>query len=486
MRAAYMLRNADVLLYDALASDPIVAYAPPSCERIFVGKRGGNHAMPQDDIEALMVRKAREGKRVVRLKGGDPFVFGRGGEEAQALHASGVAFEVVPGISSAIAAPAYAGIPVTHRDHNPAFTVITGHEDPSKPESTLDWAKLADPNRTLILLMAMGNLDVIAMQLRANGLRDDTPVAVIQNGTRPTQRTVTGTLATIAELATKAGIAAPAIAVVGGVVALRDQIAWFDKLPLFGKRVLITRPVDQAHDFADALFARGAEPILAPTIAIAPPDDPHAAHAAVESLAEYTWVVFTSRNGVDACFDCLESLDRDARAFGRAKVAAIGSKTAQALHERGVHADLVPNAFVGEEVASTLIAATGERERILIFRAQDARDVLPQMLRDANRTVDDVAAYKTAFAKDAGFAQKVARADVLAFTSASTVHGFSHNLGGDEHASAASKGKVVACIGPIAAQAVRDLGLHADVVAAEYTADGLLSALEDFFASKTR
>jgi uroporphyrinogen III methyltransferase / synthase len=485
LRAAELLREADVLLYDALASDAIVAYAPPRCERIFVGKRGGNHAMPQEEIEALAVRKAREGKRVVRLKGGDPFVFGRGGEEAQTLRAAGIAFEIVPGISSAIAAPAYAGIPVTHRAHNPAFTVATGHEDPTKPESTLDWARLADPHRTLVLLMAVGNLRAIARKLVEGGLDQETPVAVIQDGTRPTQRTAVGTLATIADEVAAAGIEAPAITVVGNVVRLRDEIAWFDRGALFGKRVLITRPAHQAGAFAGELYARGVEPILASSIAIEPPDDPRPANRAVDEIARYAWLVFTSQNGVDAFFDRLASLDADARAIGATKIAAIGSKTAQRLRERGVRADLVPAEFVSEEIGRALVEAAKPGDRVLVYRAQEARDVLPAMLEEAGISVTVVAAYKTTFARDPEFAKKAARADVLTFTSASTVRGFAAALGGDAPAVEAARGKAVACIGPITAEAARECGLHVDVVADVYTTSGLLDALEAHFTLRS-
>ncbi len=478
LRAADALAHADVLLYDALASDPIVALAPPSCERIYVGKRGGNHALPQEQIEALMIAKAREGKTVVRLKGGDPYVFGRGGEEAQRLHEEGIAFEVVPGISSSIAAPAYAGIPVTHRDFNPAFTIATGHEDPAKPASTIDWDKLADPHRTLVLLMAMGNLAGICDRLVEKGLTSDTPVAVIQDGTRPTQRTVTGTLATIADDAARAGLVAPAIVVVGQVVSLREQLRWYDRRPLFGKRVLITRPSHQAHEFARALYARGVEPILASTIAIVPPDNTHDAHHAIDEIAAYAWVVFTSQNGVDAFFDRLASLDTDARYLARVKVAAIGAKTAQRLRDHGVRADLVPAAFISEEIGRALIEATKTGDRILVYRAQEARDVLPQMLDDAGRRAHVVAAYKTIFDVDPKLAEKAARADVLTFTSASTVRGFAALLGGNAAAVEAAHGKIVACIGPVTAETAEEIGLHVDVVADVFTTDGLLDALE--------
>jgi uroporphyrinogen III methyltransferase/synthase len=482
LRGAEALRGADVLLYDALAADAIVAMAPARCERIFVGKRGGNHAMPQGEIEALAIERARAGKHVVRLKGGDPFVFGRGGEEAEALRAAGVAFEVVPGITSAIAAPAYAGIPVTHRASNAAFTVVTGHEDPTKPISTLDWSKLADRNRTLVLLMAMGNLREIARHLVRNGLPESTPAAVVENGTRPNQRTVVATLASIADAVEREGLGAPAVAIVGDVVELRERIAWFDRNALFGKQVLITRPALQAGDLARALLARGAEPILAPTIAIEPPDDVHAAHRAIDDLTAYAWIVFSSQNGVDAFFDRLDSLDADARYLGDLKVAAIGSKTAARLRERGVRADLVPALFYSEEIALSLVEAVKPGDRILVFRAQEARDVLPRTLEEAGIHTDVVAAYKTVFPDDPAFAEKVARADVVTFTSASTISGFATLLGGDVHAIAALRGKAVACIGPITEQAAREIGLHVDVVADVFTADGLLDSLEAYFS----
>ncbi len=273
LRAAEVLRRADVLLYDALASDAIVALAPPACERIFVGKRRGDRAMAPDEIEALTIAKAREGRNVVRLKGGDPFVFGRGGEEAEALHAAGISFEIVPGISSALAVPAYAGIPVTHRDDAASFTVLTGHEDASKPSSTLDWTKLADPQRTLILLMATANLREIAQRLVEHGLSGATPVAVVQDGTRPSQKTALGTLATIAD-----DVRSRQNRSAGGRGRrrrrpLRERLRWFDIGPLFGKCVAITRTGEQSEAFARELLGRGAEPVFTPTIAIAPPDD---------------------------------------------------------------------------------------------------------------------------------------------------------------------------------------------------------------------
>jgi uroporphyrinogen III methyltransferase/synthase len=485
LRAAEILRGAEVLLYDALAADAIVALAPPQCERVFVGKRAGEHAMPQREIEALMIGKAREGRNVVRLKGGDPFVFGRGGEEAEALHDAGVGFEIVPGISSAFAVPAYAGIPVTHRDHAASFTVLTGHEDPAKATSTLDWAKLADPQRTIVMLMATANLREISAKLVENGLPESTPAAVIQDGTRPTQRTVLATLGTIAGDAERAQLAAPAIVIIGSVAGLREKLRWFDASPLFGKRVVITRAGGQSAAFARALLEAGAEPIVAPTIALEPPDDPGIAAHALDTLSGLSWIVFTSSNAVDRFFDALAARNADARAIAGAKVAAIGERTAERLRSYGIRADAVPKEFVGEAVAEAVISRSQHGDRILIYRAQEARDVLPRMLEDAGRPVTIVPAYKTVVPNHPDFAAKVARADVLTFTSASTVRGFATLLGGNAQAAEISRNKCIACIGPITAQAARDIGLHVDVVASRYTTAGLRDALDAYFARRS-
>ncbi|MGA8475124.1 MAG: uroporphyrinogen-III C-methyltransferase [Candidatus Cybelea sp.] len=482
LRAAELLRGADVLLYDALVSDSVLALAPSQCERIFVGKRRGVQAMPQDEIARLMIEKARNGKSVVRLKGGDPFVFGRGGEEGQALRAAGVAFDVAPGISSALAAPAYAGIPVTHREFAAAFTVITGHEDPTKPAPTLDWAKLADPARTLVLMMATATLSEIARQLMDHGLGADTPVAVVQDGTRPSQRTVTGTLNGIAEAAAREKIGSPAVVIVGDVVRVRDELRWFDALPLFGKRVLITRAGHQSSGFAQALLERGAEPIFGPTIEICAADDARAADEALDALASYAWVIFTSQNGVDAFFERLAARNADARAIGNAKVAAIGERTAERLRGFGIRPDLIPGDFISEAVGRLVIAASSPGDCILVYRAAEARDVLPRLLEESGRHATVVAAYKTVVAADAEFQHKVARADVLTFTSASTVRGFVALVGDGLETAAAAREKCVACIGPITAAAARAAGLQVDVVADTYTTAGMLDALESYFA----
>ncbi len=468
------IENCDVLVYDALASAAVVNLAPPDCERIYVGKRAGRHALSQTEITALLVRLGQEGKRVVRLKGGDVFVFARGGEEARALHDAGVPFEIVPGITSAIAAPAYAGIPVTHRDHNTTFTISTGHEDPAKGASSLDFAKLANPKATTIFLMAMGNLAGIVAELRANGLGGETPVAIVREGTLPTQETLTATLDTIVAEVERTQFAAPAIVVIGNVVQEREAIRWFDNGPLFGKKVLITRPSGQTDAFAAQLWEAGAEPIVAPTIAVGPPDDIAPAERAVAAVRDYAWVAFTSQNGVAAFFDLLTAAGKDARAFGDTRVAAIGPKTAGALAARGIRVDFVPAEYVNEAVAQGLLARTQPGDRILLFRAAEARDVLPKALRDAGRTVDVVAAYRTRFVDDPDLRAKVERADIVTFTSSSTVQGLVYNL---SDAPQLLLRKHVATIGPITAKTALGLGIRVDAIPDDYTIEGLLGVL---------
>ncbi|MEA2721209.1 MAG: uroporphyrinogen methyltransferase / synthase [Candidatus Eremiobacteraeota bacterium] len=474
LKGARALAQCDTLVYDYLASQAIVSLAPPDCEKIYVGKKAGEHTLTQDEITALIVQLGLDGKKVVRLKGGDVFVFARGGEEAHALAKAGVPFEIVPGITSAIAAPAYAGIPVTHREHNTSFTIATGHEDPTKGYSSLDYAKLANRKATTIFLMAMGNLAGIVAKLRENGLEGDTPVGIVHEGTKPTQEVLTATIDTVIDEVARTGITAPAIVVIGDVVRERQNIRWFDAQPLFGKRVLVTRPAHQADDFATRLWEAGAEPILAPTIAIGAPDDPAAAREAAARVREYDWVVFTSRNGVDAFFDALGELGRDARAFGDARIAAIGPKTAEALATRGIRVDLIPPEFVNEAIASELLTRTSPGDRILIYRAQEAREVLPETLREHGRVADVVAAYATRFVHDPDLAAKTDRADIVTFTSSSTVGGFISNV---PDAAALLASKTVAAIGPITARTARDAGIRVGVVPDEFTVDGLLRAL---------
>ncbi len=472
------IREADVVLYDALVSDAVVGFAPTSCERLYVGKRGGDHAMAQHLIEGLMIRLARDGKRVVRLKGGDPFVFGRGAEEAEALRAAGIPFEVLPGVTSATAVPAYAGIPLTHRALSSSFVVATGHEDPEKQRSAIDWASLARSKSTLVFVMGVERLQHIAHELVTHGLAASTPAAVIADGTRPSQRCVTGTVASIAQEAQRAEIAPPAVLVVGEVVSLRETLRWYDRSPLFGKRVLVTRPLREGPESVRAFLASGIEPILAPTIEIAPPDDPEPALRALGEIDGYTWIVFLSRNGVDALFEGLAAQGRDARALASTKVAAIGAKTAERLAHFGVRADLVSGRATGEDVAHDLLGATREGDRVLVYGAQEGRDVVRTVLAENGRHPVVVAAYKTCVVSDAHFAEKVARADILTFTSGSTVRGFAQLLGGDAAAREAARAKLVACIGPITANEALSIGLPVDVVPENVSMESLIAALE--------
>jgi len=475
LRGARAIAACDAIVYDRLVSAAILAMASPACEKIYVGKKAGTPSIAQGEITALLVRLAHAGKRVVRLKGGDPFVFARGGEEAADLRAAGIPFEIVPGITSALAVPAYAGIPATHRDHNTTITIATGHEDPTEAHSSLDFSKLANAKQTLVFLMAMANLPAIVAKLREHGLPDDLPVAIVRDGTKPTQETLLGTLATIVDEVARVAFEAPAVVVIGTVVNERETLRWFDTNPLFGKRVLVTRARESADEFAEKLWERGAEPLVAPAIAIGPPDDPAPARAVLERLNTYAWVAFTSQNGVDACFAGLAAANADARRFGATKVAAIGTKTAARLLERGIRADYVPEEFVAERIAVGLLERTRPGDRILIYGAQEMRPALARALREAGRPVDTIAAYQTTHVHDATLVAHAAAADVWTFTSGSTVASFVENV---PHAAELARTKIVACIGPVTADAAREHGLPVHVVAGDATVDGLILALD--------
>ncbi len=495
MAGAAALSEAEVVVYDRLVSAELLHLAPPDAERIFVGKEASRHALKQEEINDLLVARAREGKRVVRLKGGDPFVFGRGGEEAQALVAAGIPFAVVPGVTSASAVPAYAGIPVTHRGLASSFAVVTGHEDPTKEESSIDWSKLAGGADTLVLLMATGTLAEIAGQLIAHGRPPETPAAVIRWGTTPRQETVTGTLADIAERATAAGLSPPTITVVGEVVRLRETLRWFDSpqaRPLFGKRVLVTRSRRQASALSRALSLEGAEPIELPAIElVATADERKVARLgrAIKRLAagEYGWAVFTSANGVDAFFDHLRRAGRDARAFASARLCAIGPGTAAELAARGLVADLLPGEFIAEGVVSALAEQGVAGKRVLLPRAEGARPELVEGLRDLGATVDEVTLYVAALPKEADSEAlerlRAGEVDVVTFASSSTVKNLVKLLGGDVEC---LRKPVIACIGPVTAKTVEELlGRRPDVVASEHTIPGLVRALRERVESRS-
>jgi len=457
------LTTADVVVYDRLANPELLNLARTDAERISVGKAPGSVEMSQDEINALLVERGRAGQRVVRLKGGDPFVFGRGGEEAEALAAAGVPFEVVPGITSAIAAPAYAGIPVTHRGLSTHFTVVTGHEDPSKKGSDVDWEALARSGGTLVILMGAGRIADITARLLAGGLEPDTPVAAVRNGTRPDQQTVRTTLGGIEA----AAIEAPAAIVVGEVAAL--DLSWFESRPLFGRSVVVTRAREQASELRWQLEWLGAEVLELPAIVIEPIE------LDVPPLEPYSWIVFTSANGVDAFFEQLAIEQRDARALAGARIAAIGPGTADRLRHRGLRADLVPDRYVAEAFVDAFPPPESASARVLVARAEQARDVLPDGLRERGYEVDVLPVYRTVkAAPDAEMLARVRRGDVdaITFTSSSTVKNFCDAVG-----ELADPQPLVVSIGPITSKTAKERGLRVDAEAAEHTIDGLVAAL---------
>ena len=486
------LELADVVVYDRLAHPSLLDYAPQTAERIFAGKARGQQELTQDGINALLVERARSGQRVARLKGGDPFVFGRGGEEALALARNGIPFEVVPGVSSAIAAPAYAGIPVTHRGVAAGFTVVSGSEDPAKPESSVRWEELAlslaARGGTLITLMGWASIESILAALQRAGLSADTPVALVQWGTWNRQRTVTGTLANAAERGRAAGLAAPVVAVIGEVVSLREELAWFDNRPLFGKRVLVTRSRTQASRMCELLEDAGAIAVELPAIAIVPPEDFAPLDEAVGHLGSYGWVIFASVNAVDSVFERLDAQGRDARAFGTARVGAIGPATAAGLERRGIRPDFTPSRAVSSAALEELVAFAWNGVRVLLPAADIGRDELADGLSRLGASVERVTAYRTVTPPDAAQRARDAFADgidIITFTSSSTVRNLLGLLGEDGGpGKEAMSSSLVACIGPVTAGTARELGLRVDIEAEEHTVNGLAEALIRHFQTE--
>ena len=464
-RAIELIAAADVIIYDRLIPAAALDGARPGAELIYVGKEGGGPSMPQAEIERLLVEHGGGGKSVVRLKGGDPFVFGRGGEEAEVLRARGIAFEVVPGVTAGVAAPAYAGIPVTHRAAASAVAFVTGHEDPAKPESALDWESLARFPGTLVVYMGVKQLEAITGRLQAAGRAAGEPAAVIERGTLPGQRVIAATLATIASAAADAAVKAPAIALFGDVAALRDQFAWLESRPLHGVTVAVTRARSQASGLVRQLRDLGAAVIEAPAIRIVPLDGP------APELERFDLLCVTSPNGVRCLFERLAAAGRDARALARVRVAAIGPGTAAALREHGVIADVVPERFVAEGLIEAL--ADVPVERVIVARAAEARDVLPGALRDRGAEVEVLALYETV-AEPLSESQltALAAADYVTFTSSSTVR-FLLEAAGAEAVAAAR----LVSIGPITSEALRASGLEPDVEADRHDIDGLVAAL---------
>jgi uroporphyrinogen III methyltransferase/synthase len=486
VRARRRLAEADLVLYDALVHPDLLALCKPGAEQVFVGKRAGRVSERQGDINARMVEAARAGRMVARLKGGDPYLFGRGSEEAEHLRAAGIEVEVVPGVPSAIAAATHTGISLTHRDLASSIAYVTATESPDKDGSAHDWSKLATATQTLVIFMGVRKLAQLMQVLIANGRSPDCPAAVVQSASLPNQRVVVGTVATLPQLVARAGIGMPALTIVGEVVRLRESLRWFDLAPLFGKRVLVTRAREQSASLCQLLRDQGAEPVLMPAITIAPPADPALLARAVTDARLYRCIAFSSENGVEAFFSELARQGRDARALGAAKVAAIGPGTADRLLVHGVRPDLVPTRHVGEALADAILASFGTSPRgarVLLPRAAAARDALPGRLRDEGVQVDDVPAYRT-LGPDPGFGAtlrariEARELDAITFTSASTVE---HTVQALEALSPGGAGLLsrltVASIGPITTEAATRLSVRVDATADPHTLEGLVDAL---------
>lgn len=479
------LEAADVVVYDYLANPRLLRHVRPGAELVYVGKQAGQHTLSQEAIGRLLVARAKEGKMVARLKGGDPFIFGRGGEEAEDLVAARIPFEVVPGVTAAVAAPAYAGIPLTHRDFTSTVAFVTGHEGPTKEESDIAWDKIATGIGTLVFFMGVSQLPEIVGKLVRHGRSPDTPAAVIRWGTRAEQEVVTGTLADLAERSR--GMKPPALIVVGEVVALREKLRWFEALPLAGTRILITRAREQASSFAQLLEAAGAEVVEFPTINFAPPENWAPLDAAIGRLREYQWIILTSANGVRFFWERLQVAGGDARDLFGITVCAIGPATAAALRSRGIRADRVPAEFRAESLVEAIGTDRIHGSRVLLARAAEAREVIPEELTSRGAQVDVVPVYRTVKASPDTEALRLLREGkihAVTFTSSSTVKNFFDLLG--EETKALLNGLVVAVIGPITAESAARYGVDCHVMPESYTIPALTEAIVQYFQARRR
>ena len=488
LRGAELLGRADVVVYDALVNPDLLRLAPKSAEVIYGGKRAKDHAIPQDELNQLLVKKAREGKIVVRLKGGDPYVFGRGGEEAEELADAGIPFEVVPGISSIVAGPNYAGIPLTHREHCSSFTVITGHEDPAKDEAALDYEQLARTPGTKVVLMGVERIRQIANSLVAHGMDKATPVGMVRWGTTGRQQSIDGTLGTIADVVAERKFTAPAVTIIGGVVKLRKKLNWFEHRPLFGRRIVVTRTREQASQLSRQLIDLGAEVLEIPTIKLQLPDERVALVEALQGIGEYNWLVFTSPNGVTSFFEHFFKAYDDVRALGNIRIAAVGPATAAKLKELHLRVDVMPEEYVTKKIAAAFRKFESvENLRVLIARAQVASPELPKTLEDMGAIVDDVAVYKTVPETEdrTGAAAKLIEdgADWITFTSSSTVENFHDRFDLPKLLQKFPKTRL-ASIGPETSKTITSLGLTPAIEAQPHTIDGLVASL--MTASKSR
>ncbi len=485
------LQRADAVVYDFHLNAQVLNYIKHDAEFIYAGKRGGHHTMTQDEINKVLVEKAKEGKVVCRLKGGDPFVFGRGGEEAEALAENNIDFEVVPGVSSAVAAPAYAGIPITHRGYSSSFAVIPGYEDMTKEESAIDWSKLATGAGTLIFLMAVKNMDVLVKKLMENGRSPDTPVAVIRWGTRPDQKTITGTLRDIADIVKEKDIKPPAVMVVGEVVKLRKRLMWYEKKPMFGHRVLVTR--EHAGGF-EPLEELGAEMIEFPTIEIAPPENYDELDSAINKIEAYNWIIFTSGNGVKYFLKRLMEKDKDIRDLKGIRICAIGTKTAAEIKKYGIKVDLIPEEFNAEGLIEAFLKIKNSKLKVkslkgikfLLPRAEKAREIFPEKVRELGGEIDVTTAYRAVKPEVHGKRLKrflkEGRISVATFTSASTFDNFMEIIG--EDADELLRDVAIAVIGPVTARAVEKAGLKVQIMPETATIEAMVEEIIKWAAKR--
>jgi uroporphyrinogen III methyltransferase / synthase len=483
------VKKADVIIYDYLANERLLDYRRPDSEIIYVGKQGDSHTLPQRDINALIIKKAKEGKTVARLKGGDPFIFGRGGEEAEELVNEGIAFEIIPGISSAIAVPTYAGIPLTHREHTSSVAFVTGHEDPGKAETKVHWDKIATGVGTIVFFMGMKNIANIVDNLVKNGRDPETPVAVIQWGTRTDQKVVTGTLTDIEGRVKKARLGPPAIIVVGEVVRLRDKLNWYESKPLFGRRILVTSSHGHADLLADKLIQLGATVVEFPMINVAPPQNPAELDAAIAGIGSYGWIIFRSMNAARFFIERLMETGRDVRALRDTKICAVGSRTAGYLGQHGIRPDLVPTEFSDEGLPVELAGTVFKGIKVLIPVPGGAKEILSDRLREKGADVTLVTAFEHAKpVADAARIRKLLEDKKIAavtFTSMSAVGHFVRVLGRAE-LGALTAGVRIACIGPLTARTAEGYGMKADIMPEEYTITSLVDAMKLYFQEERK
>ncbi len=478
------IEQCDVIVYDYLASRTLLSHADENAQMIYVGKKGGDHTLSQEKINQLLTDLAMEGKSVCRLKGGDPFIFGRGGEEAEVLKENSIEFEIVPGVTSAISAPAYAGIPLTHRDATSTLSIVTGHEDPLKKNSAINWKSLAQTG-TIVFLMGVKNLPEISLKLIENGKNPDTPAGLVRWGTTSEQETLTGTLENIASKVKEKGFKAPAVIIVGEVVNYREKLRWFEqKRPLLGKKIIITRARAQASGLVEKLSSLGAECIEAPTIKIIPPYDNTDLSNAIDRLHTYEWLIFTSVNGVKYFFELLFKKEKDVRVLGHLKTAVIGPATRDELMKYGIKTDILPKSYTAESIIEAFSNIDIKGSNILIPRAMEARPILPDELRKSGADVDEVTTYQTIPVSEKKEeileALSDSRIDLVTFTSSSTVKNFRTLFSDKEFESIKNKYKV-ASIGPVTGKTAEETGIIPDINADEYTIDGLVEAILKFY-----